>query len=281
MSLFSNAMWFVINGCQYVFVGIFSAVLMTIATIAGAVGKVAFTFSVARRYWAPTLLKVGNVKLDVRGLDNVDWTQPVVIVANHQSMVDIPALQAGLPINLRFIAKEELLSVPFLGRYMKVAGMIGIDRKHPLAALERIQADAASATADNAAVVAFAEGTRTRTGEIAGFKPGAILLAQQAGLAIVPLSIHGAREVLMPDQMGARPGTIRIDIGKPIPTVGIPRRVLLQQVHGAVVAMNVAAGGKGAAPRRRAGAGAAANDEGSAEVAAAAAAEDPADALAG
>ncbi len=280
MSLVTNAMWFVINGCQYVIVGVFSAVLMTIASIAGPFGWVAFSLSVARRYWAPTLLKLGNVKLDVRGLDNVDWTQPVVVVANHQSMVDIPALQAALPINLRFIAKEELLSVPFLGRYMKVAGMIGIDRKQPLAALERIQQDAASATADNAAVVAFAEGTRTRTGEIAPFKPGAILLAQQAGLAIVPLSIHGAREVLLPDQMGARPGTIRIDIGKPIATVGIPRRVLLQQVHGAVVAMNVAAGGKGAAPRRRTAVVAA--EEGADVVVAAANEEaEPADALAG
>lgn len=280
MSLISNAMWFVINGCQYVIVGVMSAFLMTIASLAAAMGKVAFTLSFARRYWAPSLLKIGNVKLDVRGLDNVDWTQPVVIVANHQSMVDIPVLQAALPINLRFIAKEELLSVPFLGRYMKLAGMIGIDRKQPLAALERIQQDAASATADNAAVVAFAEGTRTRTGEIAGFKPGAILLAQQAGLAIVPLSIHGAREVLMPDQMGARPGTIRIDIGKPITTVGIPRRVLLQQVHGAVVAMNVAAGGKGAAPRRRPAVAAAPDAADVADVAANEEAE-PVDALAG
>ncbi len=251
--------WFVINGAQYSVAAAYSVVLMTIATIAGALGKVAFTFSLARTSWAPFLLKVGNVKLDVRGAEHIDWSKPYVIVANHQSMVDIPALQAGLPINLRFIAKEELLNVPFLGRYMKVAGMIGIDRKNPLAALNRIQDRTNSALADNAAVVAFAEGTRTRTGEIAPFKPGALLLAQQAGLPIIPLSIHGAREVLAPDQLGARPGTIRIDIGTPIPTVDVPRRVVLKQVYEAVIALNVAAGGKGAAPRRR-GAGAAAEE---------------------
>ncbi len=263
MGLFERAKWGAINGAQYVGFAALSASMMTMAILAGAAGKVAFTFAVARKYWAPSVLKMGAVKLDIRGLELVDWTRPCIIVANHQSLLDIPALQAALPVNLRFIAKEELLSVPFLGRYMKVAGMIGIDRTQPLAAIERIRDEARRSTADNAAIVVFGEGTRTRTGEIAGFKPGAILLAQQVGLPIVPLSIHGARDILPPDQMSARPGTIRIDIGSPIDTTDVPRRQLLQQVHEAVVALNVAAGGRGAAPsprKARAAARAAASD---------------------
>ncbi|HEY1099540.1 MAG TPA: lysophospholipid acyltransferase family protein, partial [Myxococcota bacterium] len=138
--------------------------------------------------------------------------------------------------------------------------------------LERIRDEAQKSTADNAAIVVFGEGTRSRTGEIAGFKPGAVLLAQQVGLPIVPLSIHGARDILPPDQMSARPGTIRIDVGTPIDTVGMPRRQLLQQVHDDVIALNVAAGGKGAAPsprKARAAARAARADVEGAEIAAA------------
>ncbi|HEY1097444.1 MAG TPA: lysophospholipid acyltransferase family protein, partial [Myxococcota bacterium] len=135
MSVVEKAKWAAFNGIQYIGFAAWSASMMTMATAAAALGKVAFTFAVARKYWAPGVLKMGVIKLDIHGLDKVDWTKPCVVVANHQSLLDIPALQAALPVNLRFIAKEELLSVPFLGRYMKHAGMIGIDRTQPLAAL--------------------------------------------------------------------------------------------------------------------------------------------------
>ena len=67
----------------------------------------------------PGLFWACGVRTKVEGLENIDFSKPHVFVANHQSMIDIAVLQYCLPVNIHFIAKKELLSVPFLGWYMK------------------------------------------------------------------------------------------------------------------------------------------------------------------
>jgi len=203
----------------------------------------------ARTIWAPGLLGGAGARLRVEGGEAVDWASPALFVCNHQSMIDIPALQVGLlPAYLRFITKEELMHVPILGPYMRSVGMIGIDRGNTAEGIERLKAQARRCHDDCAVVVAFAEGTRSRTGQIKPFKKGAFMLALQAGIPIVPVSIEGARRVLPSDGFKVRPGTIRIDVGEPIPTTGLgvaDRDALMERAHRAVVALNVAAGGVG------------------------------------
>ena len=163
-------------------------------------------------------------------------------------MFDIPALQMGLPANLRFIAKTELFSVPLLGQYMKGVGMIPIDRGNTAEGIERLKKQAQKMVDDCACTLAFAEGTRSRTGVIQPFKKGAFMLALTAQVPVVPVSIEGARKVLAPDGFKVRPGVIRIDIGDPIPTVGLAltdRDALMEKARRAVIDMNVAAGGLG------------------------------------
>ncbi len=199
--------------------------------------------------WARGLLWASGSRFEVYGQDKVDWSKPCVIVVNHQSMIDIPALQVGLlPAYLSFITKEELMRVPVLGPYMRSVGMIGVDRAHTAAGIKRLKQQAENAKNDFTAIVAFAEGTRSRTGQIKPFKKGAFMLALQAQIPIVPVSIEGARRVLGADGFRVRPGVIRIDVGTPIDTVGLvdkDRDALMARAHKAVVEMNLAAGGLG------------------------------------
>jgi 1-acyl-sn-glycerol-3-phosphate acyltransferase len=241
--------WFLANVWHAVFLAVWSVICMSIATTAAVLGFQRFAFSMAPRAWCPGLLWACGVKLDVRGREKIDWNKPHVIVVNHQSMIDIPALQLGLPTALRFITKQELMAVPFLGHFMRSVGMIAVDRAQTAKGIARLQAQARRMSTDIASVLAFAEGTRSRTGEIKPFRKGAFLLAIEAGVPVVPVSIEGARRVLPPDGFKVRPGTIRIDVGDPIPTAGLTaadRDALVQRAHAAVVAMNVAAGGLGA-----------------------------------
>lgn len=205
----------------------------------------------ARTYWAPGLFWACGAKLDVQGLDKVDWNKPAVFVVNHQSMIDIPALQAALPSNIRFIFKAELLKVPFLGAYCRAVGMIPVDRGNTPQAVARLQDAARQVVNDNAHVMAFAEGTRSRTGVIAPFKKGAFMLALQAGAPVIPVAIEGARKALPPDGFHVRPETIHVRIGDPIPTAGLTgneRDALMDKARAAVVRMNLGLGGLGGMP---------------------------------
>jgi 1-acyl-sn-glycerol-3-phosphate acyltransferase len=241
--------WFVANVWHACFLVVWSVICMTIATTAGLLGFYRFAFAMAPRAWCPGLFWACGVRLDVRGVGKVDWSKPHVVVVNHQSMIDIPALQYGLPTALRFITKKELMAVPFLGHFMRSVGMIAIDRGNTAEGIVQLKHQAKRMSTDIASVLAFAEGTRSRTGEIKPFRKGAFLLAIEAGVPVVPVSIEGARRVLPPDGFKVRPGVIRIDVGDPIPTTGLTsadREALMGRAHDAVVAMNLAAGGIGA-----------------------------------
>jgi 1-acyl-sn-glycerol-3-phosphate acyltransferase len=240
--------WFVMNIWHAAFLAVWSVLCMTVATTAGLLGFTRFAFSMAPRAWCPGLFWACGVRLDVRGLERVDWSKPHVVVVNHQSMIDIPALQLGLPTPLRFLTKKELMSVPFLGHFMRSVGMIAIDRTQTAEGIQALKKQAQRMSTDIASVLAFAEGTRSRTGEIKPFRKGAFMLAIEAGVPVVPVSIEGARRVLPPDGFKVRPGVIRIDVGDPIATAGLTsadRETLMKRAHDAVVALNVAAGGLG------------------------------------
>jgi len=241
--------WIVLNVLQALFLGLWTTIWGIVSMAVAAVGNQALALRIPQLTWAPGLLAASGAKVEVRGKDKVDWSRPVVVVVNHQSMIDIPALQFGLiPARLRFITKEELLHVPILGPYMRSVGMIGIDRGNTAAGIERLKRQAERCHEDCAVVVAFAEGTRSRTGQIKPFKKGAFMLALQAGIPIVPVSLEGARRVLGADGFKVRPGNVRIDIGDPIETAGMTtddRDALIARVQQAVVTMNLAAGGLG------------------------------------
>jgi 1-acyl-sn-glycerol-3-phosphate acyltransferase len=243
--------WRLLNAWHALFLALWSIYWMSAAVVARVVtGAPDTSLRWARAFWSPGLFWCCGARVEVEGLENVDFTQPHVFVVNHQSMIDIPALFVALPVNLHFIAKKELLSVPFLGWYMRAAGMIPVDRRNGPEAIETLKRSAAR-VAGGASVLAFAEGTRSRTGVVSSFKKGAFMLALEAQVPVVPVAIEGARKALPPDGFAVRPEPIRVRIGEPISTVGLgagDRDALMKRAHAEVVDMNIALGGLGADP---------------------------------
>jgi 1-acyl-sn-glycerol-3-phosphate acyltransferase len=232
--------WALLNVFQAFFLGAWSVLWISLALVARIV---TFGYRVplwmARTFWGPGLLWVSGVKLDVRGLDHVDWRRTHVVAVNHQSMMDIPALFAALPGNLRFIAKRILSFVPFLGWYMWATGMIFVDRRKSAQAVETLRR-AAGRSQEGACILSFPEGTRSRDGEILPFKKGPIMLALDAGLPVVPVAIEGARECLGADGFRVRPGVVKISVGRPIETAGLDpeaRHALVERVRTEVIAL--------------------------------------------
>ena len=174
-----------------------------------------YIWRVAHKFWARWILDVGGVGMTIVGYERVDWRQPCVVVANHQSTIDILALIAILPDG-RFVAKREILHYPVLGAAARYGAQIVIDRSDHVQAMAAIRAGMRQWPRCH--IVFFPEGTRTRTGQLGAFRRGAFAAARETGLAIVPVAISGTFAALAKGsllRLSRRPA-IRIEFGAPI-----------------------------------------------------------------
>lgn len=169
------------------------------------------------RAWGWVIIKSSGVHVTLSGADRIERGRPQILMANHQGAFDIFALLAYLPVDFKWLAKEELFKIPILGWAMGAAGYISIDRKGKKKALESIERAVASIR-EGASVLVFPEGTRSPDGRIHPFKKGGFTLAIKAGVPIVPISIQGSREVLPRSSLRVKPGKIEIIVGRLIRT---------------------------------------------------------------
>jgi len=177
-------------------------------------GKMVYSLG---RFWSWGVLKIGGVRLKIRGLDHLDPSRPYIFVANHQSNIDIPALVQSLPkFQLRWMAKKELLFVPFFGWALWSSKHILVNRSarsHAMASLKK----AREKIAGGISVVFFPEGTRSRDGELLPFKRGGFLLAVRTQTPIVPIAIHGSGNILPKGDWRIRTGEIEVIVSDPVP----------------------------------------------------------------
>ena len=166
--------------------------------------------------WSRSILWLLLVPIKVTGSENVDPKQSYVFVANHQSFLDVFAVYGWLPNNFKWLMKKELRKVPFVGTACAVAGHIFVDRTNPRAAMESLKYIKAQLH-DGISTVIFPEGTRTKTGEMGRFKPGAFKIAMDMELPVVPISLSGFFEAMPPHQFYVSPrARVKLHIGKPV-----------------------------------------------------------------
>ena len=170
--------------------------------------------------WARLLARVIPMSVRVEGRDNVDPRQSYVVVSNHQSHVDILVLYGWLGIDIRWVMKQELRSVPALGVACHRLGHIYIDRSNHEAAVASINA-ARERISDGTSVIFFPEGTRSDSGRLRPFKKGAFRFAVDAGMPILPVTVVGAADVLPARSLDLLPGAATLVIHAPVPTEGL------------------------------------------------------------
>jgi 1-acyl-sn-glycerol-3-phosphate acyltransferase len=235
-----------LNVAQALFLAFWTSLWIGVALVVAIVAGQAPALAMARRIWAPGMRWAARAELRVEVPPTIDWSRPYVVVMNHQSMLDIVMAFIAVPVNLRFVAKDVLKYVPFLGWYMWATGMIFVKRRRGGSLLS-----AASRLEGGASVLIYPEGTRSADGRIGPFKKGAFALATTAHVPIVPIAIDGSGACLPRDGFRARPGVIRVRIGCPIPTAGAGHQdvaALSDEVRDALIALHVSIGGSGGAP---------------------------------
>jgi 1-acyl-sn-glycerol-3-phosphate acyltransferase len=205
----------------------------------------------ARRLWAPILLWVAGARVEVEGTEYLDPRRPTLYASNHQSTIDIPVLFVALPVDLRFIAKEQLRWVPLIGWYIQMAGHILIDRSNRARAIASLDRAADEIARRHISLIVFPEGTRSEDGRILAFKHGSFGLALKARIPVVPVTLEGSARVMPRRSWRIRSGVIRVRIGAPVVVGGFDvndRAGLARVVREAVVQGNLAMGGPGGVP---------------------------------
>lgn len=148
--------------------------------------------------WASCIIKVNPLwRLKIEGWENVQPGKPYVIVANHQSLLDILVLLSGMPprSHFKFLAKRELFPIPFFGWHMVLAKYIPLDRSSHESG-KKVMLIARQWLRKGVSVAFYPEGTRSLDGEIHAFKVGAFKLAQEENLQILPVVIDGTGEAV-------------------------------------------------------------------------------------
>jgi 1-acyl-sn-glycerol-3-phosphate acyltransferase len=170
------------------------------------------------RLAARLLTSLAGARLRVEGRENLPADGAFVVASNHASYVDVPALMAALPRDVRFVAKMEILRWPLIGAFVRKTGHLTVDRgdaQQSVAEADRVGAILRAGDP----VAFFPEGTFTDTAGLRPFRLGAFKTAAEHGVPVVPVALVGTRRWLRVP-WAPRPGRIAVWIGPPVRAEG-------------------------------------------------------------
>jgi 1-acyl-sn-glycerol-3-phosphate acyltransferase len=171
-----------------------------------------------------------GIRHRIVGAENIPpRTSAHIVMSKHSSTWETLALNFLFP-PLAFVAKKELLSIPFFGWGFSLASPITIDRKAGMDAMVQMAEQGRERIKQGFWIVIYPEGTRIRAGTRARYKTGGARLAIALGVPIVPVA-HNAGYLWPKGVLGKRSGTVTVSIGKPIRPEGADMQSLTDQVE--------------------------------------------------
>lgn len=188
------------------------------------------------KIWADRMFNAVQASYSLKGeLPDFHDGRPYIIVSNHASHYDIPAVFATIPASVRMVGKKELFKIPFFGSAMRRHEFVCIDRKNRDQAVKDL-AQARELMQSGIVIWIAAEGTRTRTGQLQPFKKGVFMLAIDAQAVIIPMMIEGTNRILPADSLHFSTGEhVTVHIGPCVNTAGMTadnRDELMSKVRG-------------------------------------------------
>ena len=135
-----------------------------------------------------------HVSGDVESIrERVKKGEGFCFISNHTSVLDVIVMLGKLRCHAGFVAKRELLFVPFLNILIAMIHSVFINRRNLRKSIASIR-KATQHIRDGHSMVIFPEGTRSKTGEIGSFKHGSFRMATESGAFVVPLTVKGIRD---------------------------------------------------------------------------------------
>lgn len=155
-----------------------------------------------------------------------------VYVSNHQSQADILAIYA-LGTRFRWLGKASLFKIPVLGWAMLAIGYVPVIRGNKRSS-EKCMERSAEHLRMGTPMVFFAEGTRSKTGQLGEFKTGAFRLAKQLNVPIIPITIQGCSDLLPKNTYFPRDAQVKITVHKPISVEDITLENLVEKARNVI-----------------------------------------------
>lgn len=146
--------------------------------------------------------------LKLKGLENIPTQGGLIIAANHQSYLDPFLISVPIRVPLRYLAWNVVLDWPLVGRLMRILGAwpLQLEGSDPAAIRRALQW-----LRNGGAVVIFPEGGRGMPdGSMVKFKAGAVRMALEAGVPILPVTIRGANRAWPVERRFPQRGRIEI-----------------------------------------------------------------------
>ena len=167
-------------------------------------------------------LALAGVRVEVEGLEHLEPSQPYIFTPNHQSFIEVPLMITYINRNPGYLAKKEVFKYPIFGFGIRTIGVVPVDRSNSPSAVESAR-EATENLKRGKSYVVYPEGTRSPDGRLLPFKKGAFMMAIDAGVPIVPVSISGATTIMPKAKIEIYPASVRITVHEPLSTVGYSR----------------------------------------------------------
>ena len=171
------------------------------------------------------------------GIKVSDPRRPYVVVSNHESFADM-LLISQLPWEMKWLSKQELFKIPFVGWLMRMAGDIELERGSRQSIMSALRG-CSDRLDKQVSVMLFPEGTRTRDGDLGEFKDGAFRIAVDHQVPILPLVLDGTFEALQAGSWKMNVTDAEVRVLEPIRTEGLTKKdvpALREQVRDLIAA---------------------------------------------
>ena len=207
------------------FTGITVAVMTILLAPTAALGRVFGNEDLARRIgqwcmrtWARSISRAAGVRIVVHGAENILAERGAVYASNHVSWFDIFSIASVLP-RYTFVAKAELRRIPIFGWGAEACGVVFLERENRTSAFDAYGTVAAKISEGVNAVVC-PEGTRGDSYALRPYKKGPFVLAIAARAPVVPVVVHGTREIMPRGTWRVKSGVVNVHFLAPIETTG-------------------------------------------------------------
>lgn len=198
------------------------------------VGNISLLYRVAM--WVTNAgVRAAGIKIEIRGLENIPAGRSCIFMSNHVSNLDPPVLIPLIPGRSSVLLKKELMSIPILGRAMRMAKFIPVERGSRRDAAKASVEAAAEALRSGLHIIVYPEGTRSKDGRLSTFKKGPFFLAQETQAPIIPIALSGTQTMMRKGSYAIRPGVARIQLLPAIePSDYATREELMRAVRNAI-----------------------------------------------
>jgi 1-acyl-sn-glycerol-3-phosphate acyltransferase len=217
-------------------------VYLTLGPIAGIVG-IPYTLlvgDITRLYraamWVTNAgVRAAGIKIEIGGFENIPAGRSCIFMSNHVSNLDPPVTIPLLPGRSSVLLKKELMNIPILGRAMRMAKFVPVERGSRRDTAQATVAAAGDALRSGLHILVYPEGTRSPDGRLSTFKKGPFFLALETKAPIIPVVVSGTQTMMRKGSSAITPGLARVQLLPPIePADYATREDLMQAVRNAI-----------------------------------------------